>query len=210
MFEGSIISTQCFARDCHTWLMDNVIGRLQTGQSQTEIARHFNVDQSTISCFWQRLNQTGSAQDHRRSSSPRITTSVQDWYIRVFYLCNRTVTDTTTPVCIPGLRRISVQTVRNRLRQHQEDIMLIQFWPRYTDVHVFVCAIYWGSGLWEIGAECGSAMSNVFFSKDVMDEPAFTCVDMSVSSLSAYRKLTYLEVEASWGGQQYPANAEQT
>ena len=65
--------------------MDNVIGRLQIGQSQTEIARHFNVDQSTISCFWQRLNQTGSAQDHHRSS-PRITTPAQDWYIRVFHL----------------------------------------------------------------------------------------------------------------------------
>ena len=183
--------------------MYNVIGH-QTGQSQTEIARHFNVYQGTISCFWQRVNQTGSAQDHRRSGSPRITTPSQDWYIRLFHLRNRTVTDTTTAVCIPGLGRISVQTVRNRLR-HQEDIMLIQFWPRYTDVHVFVCAIYWGSGLLETVAECGSAMSNIIFSKDVMDEPAFTWVDMSVSPLPAYRKLTYLEVEASWGGQQYPA-----
>ena len=37
----------------------NVIGRLQTRQSQTEVARQVNVHQSTISRLFQRLNQTG-------------------------------------------------------------------------------------------------------------------------------------------------------
>ena len=46
------------------------------------------------------------------------------------------------------------------------------------------------------GAVFGSAMSHGFFSKDVMDEPAYTGVNMSVSSLSAYRKLTDLALEA--------------
>jgi hypothetical protein len=37
-----------------------------------------------------------------------------------------------------------------------------------------------------------------------------TRVEMSVSSLPAYRKLTDLAVAASWCGQQYPTTAEQT
>ena len=42
---------------------NNVICRLQAGQTHTEVARQFNVYQSTISRFWQRFNQAGSAQD---------------------------------------------------------------------------------------------------------------------------------------------------
>ena len=53
----------------------HVIGRIQTGQSQTEVARQSNVHQITISRLWQRLNQTGSAQDRPRSGRPRITIS---------------------------------------------------------------------------------------------------------------------------------------
>ena len=61
--------------------------------------------------------KTGSAQDCTRSSKPRITTPAQDRYIRVSHLRNRAVTATTTAADIQGLRRISTQTVRNRLRQ---------------------------------------------------------------------------------------------
>jgi hypothetical protein len=35
-------------------------------------------------------------------------------------------------------------------------------------VHVLVGVIYCGSGLWGTGAKFGSAMSHVFFSKDVL------------------------------------------
>ena len=47
------------------------------------------------------------------------------------------------------------------------------------------------------GAEFGSAMSLGFFSKYVMDDLAYTGVEMSVSAMSLYRKLRYLAVEAS-------------
>ena len=40
-------------------------------------------------------------------------------------------------------------------------------------------------------------MIHVFFSKDVMDESAYTCVKVGVSKLPAYRKLTEFVVEAS-------------
>jgi transposase len=89
------------------------IGRLQAGESQSEVARTLNVNQSTISRLWNRFQQTGSTNDRRRSGRPRITTPGQDRYIRVFHLRNRTVAASTTAAGIPGLRRIS-----NRLRQN--------------------------------------------------------------------------------------------
>jgi transposase len=86
------------------------IGRLQAGESQNEVARTLNVNQST-----NRFQQTGSTNDRQRSGRPRITTPGQDQYIRVFHLRNRTVATSTTAAGIPGLRRISSQIVRNRL-----------------------------------------------------------------------------------------------
>ena len=97
---------------------NNVIGRLQGGQSQPEVDRQFKVHQSRILHLWQRLNQTGSAEDRPRSGNPCISAPAQDWYIMLFHLRNRTVTATTTAAWIPGLRRISAQTVRNRIRQY--------------------------------------------------------------------------------------------
>ena len=94
------------------------IGRFQAGESQNEVARTLNVNQSTISRLWNIFQQTGSTNDRHRSGRPRITTPGQDRFIRVFHLRNRTVATSTTAAGIPGLRRISSQTVRKRLRQH--------------------------------------------------------------------------------------------
>ena len=48
-----------------------VIGRLQAGQSQHEVARTLNVNQSTISRLWNRFQQTGSSNDRPRSGRPK-------------------------------------------------------------------------------------------------------------------------------------------
>ena len=55
--------------------------------------------------------------DSPRSGRPRITNPVDDRYIRVFQPRNINVTASQTPSSIHGLRRISAQTVRNRLRE---------------------------------------------------------------------------------------------
>ena len=94
------------------------IDRLQAGESQSEVARTLNVNQSTISKLWNTFQQTGSTNDRQRSGRPRITTPGQDRYIWVFHLRNRTVSASTTAAGIPGLRRISSKTVHKRLRQH--------------------------------------------------------------------------------------------
>ena len=57
--------------------------------------------------LWQRINQTGSAQERLRSGRPRITTPAQDRYIGVFHLRNRAVTTTATVTGIPCIQTIS-------------------------------------------------------------------------------------------------------
>lgn len=92
------------------------LGRLQAGESQNQVARHFGVAQSTISRLWARLQQTGSTTDAPRQGRPRVTTPAQDRYIRLRHLRNRFHSASSTAQQLPGGRRISEQTVRNRLR----------------------------------------------------------------------------------------------
>ena len=61
-----------------------VIGCLQVGQSQNEVGRTPNINQSTISRLWNIFQQTGSSNDRPRSGRPRIATPGQDRYIRSF------------------------------------------------------------------------------------------------------------------------------
>ena len=65
------------------------IGRLEAGELQSAVARHFNVSQSTISRLYHRFLQTNSTQDRPRSGCPRVTTDAEDRYIRVLHLRHR-------------------------------------------------------------------------------------------------------------------------
>jgi transposase len=95
-----------------------VIGRLQAGELQNAVARLYNIHRNTISRLLQWNQQSGSTADRQRSGRPSITSAVQDRYIRVFHLRKRTVTARETSSNVPGLRRISAQTVRNCLREN--------------------------------------------------------------------------------------------
>ena len=89
---------------------NNAIERLQV------VARNFDVSKQTISSLWLWYNITQSVNDRSRSSHHRVTTTtIQDRYIRIRHLRNRTRTATTTVTQILVLRRISHQTVRHRL-----------------------------------------------------------------------------------------------
>ena len=94
----------------------NAIGRLQGGQTQLQVANALRVSRQTISNLWRRYNGTGTVRDRPRSGRPRVTTHAQDRFIRLRHLRDRFTTATSTSTQIPGLRRISGQTVRNRLR----------------------------------------------------------------------------------------------
>lgn len=96
---------------------NNAIGRLQAGQSQTDVANTFNVAQSTISRLWDRYQRYRLTRDLPRTGRPRVTSNAQDRYIRLRHMRERFTTATSTASSIPGNRRISDQTVRNRLRE---------------------------------------------------------------------------------------------
>jgi transposase len=94
----------------------NAIGRLKAGESQTAVVRVFNVSQTTISRRWDRCQQNGSTRYLPRSGRPRVTTAAQDRYIQLRYLREQFTTATSTASAIPGVRRISDQTVGNLLQ----------------------------------------------------------------------------------------------
>lgn len=90
-------------------------GRLQAGESQSQVARHLNVQQSTISRLWHRFQATGSVEDRHRIGRPRVTTAADDRFIRVHHLRNRFTTASSSAQSLLAGRRVSEQTVRNRL-----------------------------------------------------------------------------------------------
>ena len=97
---------------------NNAIGQLQAQVKPRHMYfRVLNVSQSNISCLWDRYQQQGSTHDRPRSGRPRVTTPAQDRDIRLRHLRDRFTTATSTAAAIPEQRRISDQTVRNRLRE---------------------------------------------------------------------------------------------
>lgn len=116
---------------------NNAIGRLQCGSSISNVALYFDVAPSTIMRLWNRFQRHGSTEDRPRSGRPRITTPNQDRYIRVCHLRDRTRTATATASSIPGLRRISAQTVRNRLHEvgirARRPLRRIRMTPRHRE-----------------------------------------------------------------------------
>jgi transposase len=93
---------------------NSAIARLQAGETQTHVSRVLNVSQSNLSRLWDRYQQQGSTHDRPRSGRPRVTTPAQDRHVRLRHLRDRFTTTTSTVAVIPGQRRISDQTVRNR------------------------------------------------------------------------------------------------
>lgn len=94
-----------------------VIGQLQAGVHQNLVSQNFGISQSTVSRLRQKYRETGEVKDRPRSGRPRVTTPVEDRYIRVLALRNRRLTARVIQGRIAGQhgRRISDQTIRNRL-----------------------------------------------------------------------------------------------
>ena len=95
-----------------------IIGMLEAGMTQNDIAQRFNVHRNTIQSLARRYRQYGTTRDRPRSGRPRVTSHQQDNYIRLTHLRNRFQTASLTSRNIPGLRNIHPRTVRNRLREH--------------------------------------------------------------------------------------------
>ena len=103
-------------------LRERALGMLQGGMRTADVARAINCYVRTVRRLRQRYRETGQTADHPHSGRPRVTTSAQDRYIRTSHLRDRYRMATTTARVTPGTRAvedpsISVQTVRNRLRE---------------------------------------------------------------------------------------------
>ena len=94
------------------------VGMILAGKRLEDIARRFNVHRNTISRLKSKFAMTGSTDTLAGHGCPRITTRPQDIFILTRHLRNRFLSAESTARNIPGLRRISDRTVRNRLKEH--------------------------------------------------------------------------------------------
>ena len=97
------------------------LGRMEAGIHPQDVANQFNVHRSTIIRLRDRHRATGTVSDRPRSGRPKVTTQHEDRYIAVTVARRRFVDGPSLERMLrqqrgPGARRISVQTVRNRVR----------------------------------------------------------------------------------------------
>ena len=97
------------------------LGRMEAGIHPQDVANQFNVHRSTIIRLHDRHRATGTVSDRPRSGRSKVTTQHEDRYIAVTVARRRFVDGPSLERMLrqqrgPGARRISVQTVRNRVR----------------------------------------------------------------------------------------------
>lgn len=105
-------------RQLDTLLQGRIIGRLEAGQTQTEVSRALNVPQSVISRLWRRFQDTGDVRRIPVQGRPRVTTPQQDRYVTLTARRNRRMPArqlSSELAAVSGVR-VSRQTVYRRLR----------------------------------------------------------------------------------------------
>ncbi|GFU22664.1 transposable element Tcb2 transposase [Trichonephila clavipes] len=110
----STMSQRSHLTDSEAW---RVVGRLEGGQSQAEVAQVIGVSQSVISRIWNRFLETGSAgrkpgQDRRQATTPN-----EDRYLVLTARRHQNMNATLLPEHLRSATGITVstQTVQNRL-----------------------------------------------------------------------------------------------
>ena len=98
-----------------------VVGQIQAGRRKGDVARHFGISARTVTRTLAKFNNTGTVKDLPRSGRPRVTTQREDAFIAIHSRRNhfRSAPVINREMQVrrrAGERRISHQTVRNRLR----------------------------------------------------------------------------------------------
>ena len=96
------------------------LGCIEAGIHQQDVANQFNVHRSTIIRLHDRHRAMETVSDQPRSGRPKVTTQHEDRYIAVTVARPRFVDGPSLERMLrqqrgSGARRISVQTVRNRV-----------------------------------------------------------------------------------------------
>ncbi|GFW60995.1 transposable element Tcb2 transposase [Trichonephila clavipes] len=110
----STMSQQSHLTDSEAW---RVVGRLEGGQTQAEVAQAIGVSQSVISRIWNRFLETGSAGRRPGQGRRRATTPNEDRYLVLTARRHRNMNATLLQQHLLSATgtTVSTQTVRNRL-----------------------------------------------------------------------------------------------
>ncbi|GFT83079.1 transposable element Tcb2 transposase [Trichonephila clavipes] len=110
----SMMSQRSHLTDSEAW---RVVGRLEGGQTQAEVAQAIGVSQSVISRIWNRFLETGSAGRRPGQGRRRATTPNEDRHIMLTARGHRNMNATLLKQHLRSATgtRVSTQTVRNRL-----------------------------------------------------------------------------------------------
>ena len=96
---------------------ERAIGMLTAGMSATDVARHFQRHDSTISRLLNRFQQTVNVADQPRSGRPRKTTPREDRFLTTIFQRNRFLSSRKLSRLLRNATgtRVCDRTVRNRL-----------------------------------------------------------------------------------------------
>ncbi|GFW11962.1 transposable element Tcb2 transposase [Trichonephila clavipes] len=110
----STMSQRSHLTDSEAW---RVVGRLEGGQTQAEVAQAIGVSQSVISRIWNRFLETGSAGRRPRQGRRRATTPNEDRYLVLTARRHRNMNATLLQQHLRSATgtTVSTQIVRNRL-----------------------------------------------------------------------------------------------
>ncbi|GFW29082.1 transposable element Tcb2 transposase [Trichonephila clavipes] len=108
------MSQRSHLTDSKAW---RVVGRLEGGQTQAEVAQAIGVSQSVISRFWNCFLKTGSADQRPVQGRRRATTPNEDRYLVLTARRHRNMNATLLQQHLRSATGITVSTqnVRNRL-----------------------------------------------------------------------------------------------
>ncbi|GFV75217.1 transposable element Tcb2 transposase [Trichonephila clavipes] len=110
----STMSQRSHLTDSEAW---RVVGRLERGQTQAEVAKAIGVSQNVISRIWNRFLETGSAGRRPGQGRRLATTSNEDLYLVLTARRHRNMNATLLQQHLRSATgtTVSIQTIRNRL-----------------------------------------------------------------------------------------------
>ncbi|GFW64638.1 transposable element Tcb2 transposase [Trichonephila clavipes] len=198
------MSQQCDLPESMAW---RVIGRLESGQTQRSVADAVGVTRSVVARLWNRFQETGHVRRRPGAGRPCSTTSTDDRYIQLTARRNRTenATQLQRQLLLATGRRVSSQTVRNRLHEGglyaRRSMVCIPLTPRHRVARRRWAAEHrdWEQHDWSqvlfivesrFSLECDTRRVLVWRDRGTRNNPAF------VRERSQYRRAGWMV----WGG----------
>ncbi|GFV25359.1 HTH_Tnp_Tc3_2 domain-containing protein [Trichonephila clavipes] len=186
-------------RDLPESMAWRVIGRLESAQTQRSVADAVGVARSVVARLWNRFQETGNVRCRPGAGRPRATTSTDDRYIQLTARRNRTenATQLQRQLLLATGRRVSSQTVRNRLHEGglyaRRPMVCIPLTPRHHAARRRWAGEHrdWEQHDWSqvlftdesrFSLECDTRRVLVWRDKDTRNNPAF------VRERSQYRR----------------------